>query len=340
MADASARGFAIVTIFFEAMSKTKYFYNPKTLRYERIKLSIVNVVFTVLGYASFGALFFVALVFAENYFFETELEKSLRKENASLTFYKSVLKEELTGSTQALSSLQEKESALYTKLFETNKVDAAVPKIHREEILTSDESNFSDWIASIDTRFHELHTKAQISNYRFASSTHIDKKELPELFNTPSVAPVEGFQIEQLVSGFGTRINPFHKGLYQHDGIDIAGPTGSAVIASGNGKVIAASNSSMVGGYGNYVEIDHGQGLVTRYAHLGELSVRVGQKIIKGQLIGKMGISGGSVAPHVHYEVLKDGKSINPNKFIIAGLSSSQYDELLVKSNNQNQSLD
>ncbi len=185
-----------------------------------------------------------------------------------------------------------------------------------------------------------LFNKAKTSNQAFSQSAHIYKSDVSAIKSLPTIAPVAGFEVDKLVSGFGKRINPFHKGLYHHDGVDIALPIGTDVVASASGTVILANQSSLVAGFGTYLEIDHGNGIITRYAHLGELKVRYGQKVIKGQAIGVVGSSGGSIAPHLHYEVIKNGKNVNPVYYIIGGLSSAQFQQMLYNSTKQNQSLD
>jgi murein DD-endopeptidase MepM/ murein hydrolase activator NlpD len=144
-----------------------------------------------------------------------------------------------------------------------------------------------------------------------------------------------------LVSGFGVRINPFHKGNYHHDGIDIALPKGTEILAAGNGRVISLSSNDMLqAGIGNFIEIDHGNGLITRYSHLDQINVTWGQKITQGQVIGHAGSSGGSVAPHLHYEVIEYGKNLDPLMYIIEGISAEEHQKLAVRSKTPNQSLD
>jgi len=136
------------------------------------------------------------------------------------------------------------------------------------------------------------------------------------------------------------RINPFHKGLYEHQGIDIAMPRGTEVLATAPGKIVTVSRSSVQAGYGNYIDIDHGNGFITRYAHLDEMKVRLYQNVPKGFIIGTVGSSGGSVAPHLHYEVIKDGKAVDPTHFMISGLDSKTHEQLIAAGKIQNQSLD
>jgi murein DD-endopeptidase MepM/ murein hydrolase activator NlpD len=136
------------------------------------------------------------------------------------------------------------------------------------------------------------------------------------------------------------RVNPFHKGLYEHPGVDIAMPRGSAVIATASGTVIEICKSTVQAGYGNYIEIDHGNGFITRYAHLEDVQVKYRQKITKGSVIATVGNSGGSIAPHLHYEIIRDGITVDPVHYMIEGLSSHEHHQLKLISQKQNQSLD
>jgi murein DD-endopeptidase MepM/ murein hydrolase activator NlpD len=127
--------------------------------------------------------------------------------------------------------------------------------------------------------------------------------------------PVSGPEFER-TSGFGARIDPFTGRYAFHPGVDFAGPWGSIVHATAPGRVIWAGQQ---GGYGNMVEIDHGLGIHTRYGHLSAILVRVGDSVAKGGPVGKLGSTGRSTGPHVHYEVFYDGVLRNPRNFIEAG---------------------
>lgn len=323
------------------MAETKFRYNPKTLRYERASVSVLSIVFSGLGYIVLGGLFFVGLVMLQNYFVETPLEKTLRKENAALKEYKVFLTASLKESNEQINQLKEEDTRLYEQLFETK---ASGPsensKVEKDQILTAEPELFGEWEQTTRQQSEVLYHKAKITNQAFSQSAHIYKSDVSAIKSLPTIAPVAGFEVDKLVSGFGKRINPFHKGLYLHDGVDIAMPAGTEVFSSASGTVILASQSSLIAGFGTYLEIDHGNGIITRYAHLGELKVRYGQKVTKGQVVGWVGSSGGSIAPHLHYEVIKSGKNVNPVYYIIGGLTSTQYQQLLHNSNKQNQSLD
>jgi murein DD-endopeptidase MepM/ murein hydrolase activator NlpD len=112
-------------------------------------------------------------------------------------------------------------------------------------------------------------------------------------------------------------------------------------LAAANGIVVDIHRgSSLQAGYGNYIEIDHGNGYITRYAHLEEVSVRVGQRVSKRAVIGTVGMSGGAVAPHVHYEIIYYEKQVDPVPYMMENLNSTEYAELQKSGRLKNQSLD
>src|SRR5258706_4031245 len=324
------------------MPGPKYIYNPKSLRFERSRISVVQIVVTLLGLLSFGAFFFVGLVVLQNYWIESPVEKSLRTENNTLKEYKVELVLQFLSAKNQMSQLELKDKSLYEKIFETGKseikpdADAQANKA----ILLADASAFHDLSASLLSKSKDLYTTANSRNIHFAVSASEHKKDAGRMATVPSFPPIPDFDATKLVSGYGIRINPIHKGKYHHDGVDLAAPRGSEVLAAGPGRVVAVIYSDLLAGFGNYVDIDHGRGYVTHYSNLGDITAWYGQRVTKGQPIGRVGISGGSVAPHVHYEVIKDGKNVDPLKFLIHGLRADQYDLIRDAGQKQNQSLD
>jgi murein DD-endopeptidase MepM/ murein hydrolase activator NlpD len=322
------------------MNKPKFRYNPKTLRYERVGLSVWRTLGSFIGYVTFGAAFFVGLNFLQNLIIETKVEKSLRAENTALKKYKVVLTSAVDNSNESLGELKSDESSLYEKLFELPaEQESSIVEKSADQVAETDDWDSS--MALLNQRFTQVNEKTKTKNLFFSERLALDKTDVPTLINFPSIAPVKELNDQNLVSGFGVRINPFHKGNYHHDGMDIALPKGSEVLATGNGKVIGMENFNILqAGSGNYVEIEHGNGLVTRYSHLEKVNVNWGQKIKQGDVIGLSGSSGGSAAPHLHYEVIEYGKNLDPLMYIIEGISADGHEKLAVKNKTPNQSLD
>ncbi|WP_426228315.1 M23 family metallopeptidase [Pararhizobium sp. DWP3-4] len=144
-------------------------------------------------------------------------------------------------------------------------------------------------------------------------SVRSQARKLP--FNNPSPA-------SDITSSFGNRLDPFLGRLALHAGIDFRAPTGTRILATAPGTVITAGKT---GGYGNMVEIDHGNGITTRYAHLSTILVNVGDKITAGEAIARSGSTGRSTGPHLHYEVRLNGEAVDPMRFLTAGIKLSHY---------------
>lgn len=322
------------------MNKPKFRYNPKTLRYERVEFSVWRTFSSFIGYACFGAVFFVGLNFLQNLVIETSLEKTLKEENKALSEYKVVLASAIESSQESLGQLKSDENTLHEKLFESP-AEQESSIIEKSADIVASTDNWSDAMDHLATRLEKVTDKTRMKNEFFGEKLSMDKSDVPTLINFPSIAPVKNLNDQNLVSGFGVRINPFHKGNYHHDGIDVALPKGTEIFATGNGRVISFSNHDILqAGSGNFVEIDHGNGLVTRYSHLDQVNVVWGQKITQGQVIGRAGSTGGSVAPHLHYEVIEYGKNLDPLMYIIEDISPEGHQKLAVKSKTPNQSLD
>lgn len=157
----------------------------------------------------------------------------------------------------------------------------------------------ADAASTSDTRFRSL----------FSAWRQMDGPDA-QAINLPSRRPVDQMR---LTSSFGNRSDPFTGRRARHNGIDIPGPTGTPIYATADGQV---GRAQRLGGYGNYIEIEHGHALQTRYGHLSQILVEPGQRVRRGDLIGLMGSTGRSTGPHLHYEVRIAGAPVNPIPFI------------------------
>lgn len=154
----------------------------------------------------------------------------------------------------------------------------------------------------------------------------------------PAIQPVNNKELKRLSSYYGYRIDPVYKIKKFHAGVDFSAPQGTPIYASGKGTVIKTKYSRR--GYGNTVTIDHGFGYTTFYAHIKDIKVKKGDKVVRGQIIATVGNTGKSTAPHLHYEVRKNNRTINPIYYFFNDLSPDEFDTLLSLSKLHNQSLD
>ena len=140
-------------------------------------------------------------------------------------------------------------------------------------------------------------------------------KKLDQLQDSAIAVPADKpVKTAAFTSSFGVRSDPFKGSAAMHAGIDLAGPVGTPIYATADGMVGSAGWHN--GGYGNLIKLDHGRGIETRYAHLASVAVRAGQRVKRGDLIGRMGSTGRSTGSHLHYEVRIDGRAVNPIPFM------------------------
>jgi murein DD-endopeptidase MepM/ murein hydrolase activator NlpD len=319
------------------MAAPKYYYNEKTLRYERARLHIGGLLLTITGVLLTGSLFFLGLASLQNRVVATTTEKALRSENEALKEHYGVLSQRIKGSKIKLALLEKRQDNLTKKFFDVRK-----PLEYERTstaVLLNDKESFDKEVENQNARFTRLISRAGQTNIKASLAASVDRADFSEVMNYPGLLPVADADPDLLVSGYGTRINPWHKGKFHHDGIDFAGNRGDNVLAAGNGTVTLVKRSELTAGFGNYIEVDHGRGYVTRYAHLGKIEVRQGQRVGKGQVLALIGLSGGAVAPHLHYEVMKDGHHIDPMRVLVEGMGSDDFHLMAEAASHPNQTL-
>ena len=275
-----------------------------------------------------------------NSLIESEKEKLLRKENNALEKSERIISRKLQEIDAVFASLEEKDRELHKKFFGSDERSEPVASaISNQRLLLADPSSAKYFMKRVEAYADEMLGRAGESSIDARNYQLLFEKRV-FLASLPTGMPVTDLQPQQIFSGFGMRVNPFHKGLYHHGGVDISVLRGTVVRSTAAGIVTTVKRSALQAGYGNYVEIDHGNGFVSRYAHLDEVSVREGQSVKKGITVGTAGSSGGAVAPHLHYEILCNGKNTDPLKLMIDGLSARDHRSFLESGRRQNQALD
>lgn len=325
------------------MARIKYYYDTETCRYEKAKVKKTNVAINILAFTIITLLFAIGLAFAYSAFYISPEEAKLKKENKELHKHYSVLKGKIKEVDQIVGALQQRDDEIYRRIYEVDPLPVEIRQAgtggsekYNDIIMTGFGSK--KLVEGIYEGIDKLKARARIQNQSFIEI--MKSADDGTLSNIPSIQPVKNEGLDKLASGFGVRIHPIHKGKYRHDGIDFAAPRETPIYATASGKVKLAKTSKEETGYGNQIEIDHGNGYITKYAHLEALKVKKGDEIVRGQVIGTVGNSGGSVAPHLHYEVIKDNFKVNPIFYMLLGLNEDQYFKLLKLSTRENQSFD
>ena len=268
-------------------------------------------------------------------FFSTEEEKRLQQENDLYATYYQELREKESLVSDVVEGLEARDDALYRRIFETEapSVDAVTAA---DVISVSDSLSESFYLSYSASKSESLRMMAQNVEENFREIYRLmaaRKDSIP-----PLTLPVEGMSYVQTGASIGLKHNPLYKVEIRHEGLDLVAPQGSVVRAAADGLVRNVIRSNK--GLGNIVEIDHRNGYTTRYALLGDISVTQGRTVKRGQKIGTVGISSTTFAPHLHYEVLRDGKALDPVHFLFASVSPDEYAKMLYMSVSTRQSLD
>jgi len=325
------------------MSKVKYYYDAETLSYKKIEEKASKKFGRIFLFALSSILVgFIGLIFLLNTsIINTPKELSLEREVRNFRLQYELLDKKMQQIEKVLANIEDRDNSIYRVYFEANPIPeeqrrAGFGGLNRYQSLEGYQN--SDLI--INTTKHmdiiQKQLVVQSKSLDEIAKMAADREEL--LAAIPAIQPVANENLKRMASGYGWRSDPFTKVRKRDWGMDFSAPKGTPIYATGNGKVIRADNRAS--GFGKHVRIDHGFGYVTIYAHMTEYNVRRGQTVKRGDIIGFVGSTGRSQAPHLHYEVWKDRKRINPINFYYGNLSPEEFQILLRNASQENQSLD
>ncbi|MDR6240876.1 M23 family metallopeptidase [Aureibacter tunicatorum] len=324
------------------MAKIKYSYDTETCKYERVKTSKSDILINALSFFSVSLIisFFILLAFQA--FFTSPKEAALIKENKELKLYNEMLSKRMDDTENVLELLQSKDDNLYRTVFEAEPIpnsirNGGVGGVKRYKDLLDLNLSQEEMIINQFEKIDRLRTRMYIQMESFDQISEMAKNKEKMWASIPAIQPVNNKEMKRLSSGFGTRMHPILKRWRLHEGVDYSAPKGTPIYATGDGKVVTVKSN--FGGYGKEVVIDHGFGFTTRYAHMQSFNVKRGQKVKRGECIGFVGNTGRSTAPHLHYEVRKNDKPVNPIHYIFKDITAEEYEELLKLASVKNQSL-
>ena len=323
------------------MAKIKYYYDTKTLSYKPIKLNSGEKIrgYFIFFLSSILLSFFILLIFYQ--FFDSPKEKRLKLEIQNLTSQYKVINDDMKQVEKVLDEIQERDDNIYRVIFEADPIPNSIRKqgfggINRYEKLLG--LSNSELMINTSKKIDQLTKQLYLQSKSFDEVIDLAKNKSNMLASIPAIQPVANKDLKRMASGYGYRIHPIYKTRKMHYGMDFSAKTGTEIYATGDGVISKVKKSKR--GYGNYVKINHGFGYETLYAHMSKYIVKKGQKVKRGEVIGYVGNSGISTAPHLHYEVRKDNKKINPMNFYYNDLSPEEYEKMLEISLQSNQSLD
>ncbi|MCH2214945.1 MAG: peptidoglycan DD-metalloendopeptidase family protein [Flavobacteriales bacterium] len=323
------------------MAKIKYKYNPNTLNYEKIQLTLLDKLKKGLTYILVG-LFFATIIIALAYtFIDSPKELSLKRELAQLKSQYELLNKNLDQAEALMADMEVRDDNIYRQILESEPIPqsvraAGVGGVNRYKHLEGYTN--SELVINTQKRIDKLKKRLYVQSKSFDEVVEFALSKEKMLASIPAIQPVPNKNLKRASSGFGYRMHPIYKVRKMHWGMDFSAPTGTEIFATGDGKIAKVEKSRR--GYGWHIIIEHGYGYETLYAHMSRIDVRRGQKVSRGDVIGLVGNTGTSTAPHLHYEVIKDGKKINPANFYFNDLTPEEYDLMIELSATVNQSFD
>lgn len=322
--------------------KVKYYYDSENLAYRKIspqkRKKFGYALLFLIASALFGFLCFVILM--NTPYFETPKDKIQAREIENMKLRYAILNKKVEDIDEVASDLQERDNNLYRVYFNSAPISEEKRRgiIDRKRYKELEGFNNSDLVINTSEKVDGISKALSFQSKSLDEILKLAKAKDKLLIAIPAIQPVKNEDLKHVASGFGYRTDPFTKARKMHEGMDFTSATGTPIYATGDGVVKSADNS--LSGYGNHIEINHGFGYLTLYGHLSKYNVRAGQRVKRGDIIGYVGSTGRSEAPHLHYEVHKDGKVVNPINFYYGNISAAEYVAISKIANQENQSLD
>ena len=295
------------------MSKTKYYFDSDNLEFVPIKRTFIQRFYRLSLFLISSVIIgsFITIILLNTDFIDTPKEIVQAREIDNYKLQLKVLNKKLDQVESTLANIEDRDNSLYRVYFEASPIPkeqrrAGFGGVNRYNYLEGYES--SDLIVNTTERIDVLTKELVIQSKSLDEIELLAKNKESLLTSIPSIQPVNMSDLKRMASGYGYRIDPFTKMRTMHFGMDFSAKTGTPIYATGDGRVVRADNRAA--GFGNHVRINHGFGYESIYAHMSKITVKRGYKVKRGDLIGYVGNTGRSVAPHLHYEIIKDGKKI------------------------------
>ena len=323
------------------MARIKYYYDTETCKYERIRISRWDMFLNSLGIFTLSLVLAVVILIVSSTYFESPQVSLLKKENKELLMYYDDMLKDLDKMNDMLLALQDRDDGIYRVIFEAEPIpgsirQAGVGGTDRYRALREESLQRETLVISTFEKIDKLKKRMYIQTKSYDDIIQMAKNKSAMMASIPSIQPIANSDLNRLASGYGMRMHPLLKYIRMHAGIDFSAPQGTPIFATGDGLIAYAGFN---GTSGNMITIDHGYGYQTKYLHMSNFAVRQGQKIKRGDIIGYVGNTGLSKAPHCHYEVWKDGKHVNPVNFFYHDVTDEEFDRLLELASRENESL-
>jgi len=322
------------------MGIKRYKYNANTTSFKPVRQQRLCTFRNIAAFLVVTAFFGIISGFIFSNKVNSPEENTLAAELQEMKIQYELLNKKIKQSQDVLGQIEDRDNNIYRSYFELEPISEDVRKAGFGGV--NRYSKFTDWkygglVAEVSKNIDILNKQLVIQSKSLDDVIVSAKEKDKMLSHLPAIQPVANKDLKRLASGFGMRMHPILKIGKMHAGLDFAAHIGTPVYATGDGKIKLAGRD---GGYGNAVIISHGYGYETLYAHMSKIKARGGQTVKRGDIIGYVGSTGLSTGPHLHYEIHKDGKPIDPVSYFYQDVSPDEFKILLDKSQQMSVSLD
>ena len=323
------------------MAKNQFLIDLNSLQIKKFRRTFRDRLKRFLTVLATGLVFSVAVISVAYSIFDSPEEKMLKRELEQYSLQYQVLNDRMQIITDVLKDLQDRDDNIYRVIFESEPIPSGIRKAgyggaHRYDQLEGYKN--SEIMVSTTRKLDEVMRQLYVQSVSFDQVYELARNKEKMLASIPAIQPIHNIDLRRIGSYFGVRTDPFYKVKKFHYGVDFSASIGTEIYATGNGKVVEVNNSAR--GYGNTIVIDHGYSYQTQYSHLKRFAVQPGQEVKRGQVIGYVGSTGKSSAPHLHYEVHKNGVAVNPIFYFFNDLSPADFEEIIVLSSRDSQTMD
>ena len=335
-----SRSTANKSSIFSCMAKVKYYYDSNTLSYRRIEQSkgYISKIVILIAFSILLVMFTGFIVLSQ--FLKTPDQLAQERELENLKLNYQLLNKRLDESSSILAQLQQRDNNIYRVYFEANPIPEEQRKagfggVNRYSYLEGYDN--TQLVVNATKKLDILSKQMVVQSKSLDEIVSLAKEKETMLASIPAIMPIKKEDLSYVASGYKYRMHPILKIRKFHKGMDFKAATGTPIYASGNGKVVLAQRSST---FGKVVYIDHGFGYRTIYAHMSKIATRKGRKVKRGDIIGYVGNTGRSVGSHLHYEVHKNGRALNPINFYYGDLTPEEFLAMQIASEEEGQSYD
>jgi len=323
------------------LKKVKYFYNTHTLRYEKLEVPLRVKLLRVFGFLASAVVTAGLIVWFGFRYIGSPNERILREQLEDYNLSYNLMDQRVKELQKQMADLEKRDNDIYRAIFEANPIpdSARAKEIEKDkEIKYVQRLGDNELINGLITQLNQLTTRVAFQTRSFGDIDLMIKNKEKLLASIPAIQPISNKDLNRIASGFGTRIDPVYKVTKFHAGLDFTAPQGTPIYATADGRIKEANYNET--GYGNHVVINHGYGYETLYGHMVRIKSRGGQLVQRGEIIGWVGNTGKSTGPHCHYEVHKNGQTVDPVYYFYNDLSPAQFERILKLAKASNQSFD